>query len=139
MRLFLDANVLFSAVHDSGGRAAALFEFAGKGLCELIASPHAIEEARRNLELKHPDLLSVWTRLLRAVAVCQECSLDNAAWARTQGMPDKDGPILGAAVQAGVDLLVTGDRTHFGHLYGRTLRGTLVVAPAEALSRVLAR
>jgi predicted nucleic acid-binding protein len=139
VRLFLDANVLFSAAQNAEGRAAALFRLAGRGYCALIASPHAIEETRRNLELKHPKLLPRLERLLRAVVVCPECSPENAEWARAEVLPDKDAPILGAAAQAGADLLVTGDRTHFGRLYGRSLRGVLVATPAEALARVLAQ
>jgi hypothetical protein len=33
---------------------------------------------------------------------------------------------------------VTGDRTHFGHLYGKNLGGVLIVTPAEALRLVMA-
>jgi uncharacterized protein len=59
------------------------------------------------------------------------------AWAVQQDVPVKDAPILAAAVAARAPLLVTGDRTHFGHLFGRSLRGVTVVLPADALSRVL--
>jgi len=45
--------------------------------------------------------------------------------------------MLRAAAQAGADVLVTGDRTHFGDLYGKSLRGVLIATPAEALARVL--
>jgi len=137
VRLFLDANVLFSAAQNAGGGAAALFDLAEEGWCTLTASPHALQEARRNLELKRPELLPWLERLLRAVAVCPECSPQNAAWARAQRLPDKDAPILGAAAQARAGLLVTGDRTHFGHLCGNSLRGVLIVTPAEALARLL--
>lgn len=54
------------------------------------------------------------------------------------GLPPKDAPILAAAVQARADGLVTGDRTHFGPLYGRRFEGVLVLSPAEALARLLA-
>ena len=139
MRLFLDANVLFSAARNAGGRAAALFDLARRGYCALIVSPHAIEEARRNLELKHPEVLPRLERLLRTVVVCPECPPENAAWARSQTLPDKDAPILGAAARAGAGLLVTGDRTHFGHLYGQAFRGVLIATTAEARSRLLAQ
>jgi predicted nucleic acid-binding protein len=139
VRLFLDANILFSAARNAEGRAAALFDLAGRGYCTLIASPHALEEARRNLEVKHPTLLPRLQWLLQAVGVSQECSAENARWAHAQKLPDKDAPILGAAAQAGADLLVTGDRTHFGHLYGKVLRGVCIATPAEALARVLAQ
>jgi predicted nucleic acid-binding protein len=137
VRLFLDANVLFSAAHNAEGRSATLIDLAESGHCTLISSPHAIEECRRNLELKYPGVLQQLKRLLRVFAVCPECSEANAEWARGQRLPDKDAPILGAAVQAAAALLVTGDRTHFGHLYGKTLRDVLIATPAEALAAVL--
>jgi predicted nucleic acid-binding protein len=59
------------------------------------------------------------------------------SWALTLGLPLDDAPILAAAVRARADLLVTGDRAHFGALAGRNLRGVEVASPAEALSRVL--
>lgn len=139
MRLFLEANILFSVAWNAEGRAATLFLLARRGYCALMASPHAIEEARRNLERKQPTLLPNLEQLLRTVVICRECSAEQAAWARGERLPDKDAPVLGAAGQAGAELRVTGDRTHFGHLYGRSLCGVLIATPAEALARVLAQ
>ena len=51
-------------------------------------------------------------------------------------LPDKDRPVLAAAIRLGCDALVTGDRTHFGALYGRTIVGVTIHSPrslAEAL------
>ncbi len=138
MRLFLDANVLFTAAHDAGGRAAALVALALGGRCELVASPHALEEARRNLAIKYPDALVRLAEVMRAIALCAECPPDKAEWARAHLLPDKDVPILGAAAHCHANLLVTGDRTHFGHLYGKSPGGVRVVTPAQALQRVLA-
>jgi len=137
--LFLDANVLFSAARDEGGRAAALFALAAKRRHRLLTSPHALEEARRNLELKEPDTLPRLRDLLGEIDVCPECLEENAEWAREQSLPEKDAPILGAALQARADLLVTGDRTHFGHLYGKRLGTVSVVTPAVALEVVRKR
>ncbi len=47
-RVFLDANVLFSAAYGSS-RIGALWDRARFGRCRLLASRYAIEEARRNL------------------------------------------------------------------------------------------
>jgi toxin ParE1/3/4 len=41
--------------------------------------------------------------------------------------PDKDKPILGAAMGAGCAYLVTGDKRVFGHLYGKTVEGVTVL------------
>jgi predicted nucleic acid-binding protein len=52
-------------------------------------------------------------------------------------VPDKDAPILAAACVAEVDILVTGDRTHFGHLYGETVGGLRVLTLKDTLARLL--
>ena len=137
MRLFLDANVLFSAAYMDKSRTGSLFRLAEVELCELMASPYAIEEARRNLAIKRAERLSVFSRLTAVLTICPEPSKDYIEWALAQGLGLKDAPILAAAAQAKADLLVTGDRTDFGHLYRRTLRGVEVLPPAEALDRIL--
>ena len=137
MLLFLDANVLFTAAHNPGGRSAAIFQMARAGACSLVSSPHALEEARRNLRLKYPSATDALERLLTAGSVEPEPPSKDVAWALEQGLPLKDAPILAAAAQARCDVLVTGDRTHFGHLYGRRFRGVEVLSPADALARLL--
>jgi predicted nucleic acid-binding protein len=137
MRLFLDANVLFTGAQNPQGRSAALAELARRGACTLLSSSHAVEEARRNLRRKYPGALGALDRLLRDVAVGEEAPPPLLTWAIEQSLPPKDAPILAAAVAQRADMLVTGDRTHFGPLYGRSLRGVHVVSPAEALARLL--
>jgi len=47
-------------------------------------------------------------------------------------------PILAAALSANATVLVTGDRRHFGALFGKTLNRTVtVLPPREALERLL--
>lgn len=137
MRLFLDANVLFSAGYLDGSKPEALFRLSGAGLCELIASRYTIEEARRNLARKRPERLPTLEQLSSSLMVCAEPAKDDIEWALTQGLDLKDAPVLAAAVQARADALVTGDRTDFGRLYGRSLRGVEILTPAAALDRLL--
>lgn len=137
MRLFLDANVVFSAAHRDEGRAQAIVALARAGRCELLVSAHALEEARRNLVLKSPRHEARLKRLLSVVTLVAEAPPAMTAWAGEQGLPPKDAPILAAAVNASADLLVTGDSRDFGRLFGLTLRGVKVVTPAEALEAVL--
>jgi predicted nucleic acid-binding protein len=137
VRLFLDANVVFTAAHNPGGRSAAIVELARAGVCSLVTSPHALEEARRNLRLKYPDATDALERLVALVSVDPEAPSEDVAWAMAQRLPLKDAPILAAAGRAHCDVLVTGDRTHFGHLYGRRLHGVEVLTPSDALARVL--
>jgi predicted nucleic acid-binding protein len=137
VRVFLDANVLFTAAHNPGGRAAAIVRLGRGGARTLVTSPHALEEARRNLRLKYPAAAADLERLVAVLAIVPEAPSGDVARALEQGLPLKDAPILAAAVHAGCDVLVTGDRTHFGALYGRRWRGVEVLSPAEALAHLL--
>ena len=137
MKLFLDANVIFSAAHREEGRSQDLVALARAGQCELLASKHAIEEARRNLELKSAGFERRLAKTLAQVTIVAEAPAALVEWARAQGLPLKDAPILAAAVSAKADLLVTGDSRDFGHLFGQVLRGTRVITPAAALDLVL--
>ena len=49
----------------------------------------------------------------------------------------KDRPILAAALGCRATVSVTGDRRHFGPLFGRAIGGTVVVPPREALDWLL--
>lgn len=137
MRLFLDANVIFAAAISPEGRAQALFALAEAGYGTLLTSSFAAEEARRNVERKYPDALLRLEDLLSRCQLVPEGPPERIVWAHDL-LPAKDAPILAAAVAAGAELLVTGDRAHFGTLYGRTFEGTEVVSLAEGLARLLA-
>ncbi len=137
MRVFLDANVISAAAHWPQGRARALFRLASAGRCELVASPHVILEARRNLGLKSPRGAEVLEGLLKDIEESPEGGPRLMRMATDRGLAANDAPILAAAVAAGADLLVTGDRTHFGHLFGSEVGGVRVVSPAEALALLL--
>jgi len=51
-------------------------------------------------------------------------------------LPAKDRPVLAAAIRQSCTALITGDRRHFGAVYGRTIQGVTIYSPrslAEAL------
>lgn len=137
MRLFLDANVIFSAAHTQEGRAQDLIALARVGFCTLVTSPHALEEARRNLALKSRGHEPRLAAALAQVSLVAEAPAVLVQWAQAQGLPLKDAPILAAAVSAAAEYLVTGDARDFGHLYDQALRGVTTVTPAKALALVL--
>lgn len=137
LRLFLDANVLFSAAYSPSGRAAALLRLARAGHCRLVTSRHAIEEATRNLTLKAPGRAAELTAVRDAVETAAEAAPKVVSWAAASGLPECDAPVLAAAVTARADLLVTGDRRHFGRLFGERVGGVEVVTLRDALARVL--
>ena len=136
LTLFVDANVIFSASLSKRGQARALFDLARDDYCVLLTSAYATEEARRNIGIKYAEHLSVFQDLLLRLTTVPEASPALLAWARTH-IVAKDAPILAAAAASDASHLVTGDRRHFGHLYGQTLDRVTVVTLTEALKLVL--
>lgn len=135
MRIFLDANVLFSAAKSDGAtrKFLTLLEEAGHS-CWVDA--YVIEEARRNLAAKAPDRLGELEGLLSRMEVAQAPRNDASIDALLE-LPAKDRPVLAAAVQLRCEALVTGDRTHFGALYGRTIHGVAIHSPRSLAESLL--
>jgi uncharacterized protein len=127
-RVFLDANVLFSAawLDDSG-----LMKLWHRADTTLVASRLAVAEARRNL-----DTDSQCARLdALAVPLILVDPPPDAMLPPGVNVAAKDVPILLAAIEAGATHLLTGDRKHFGHLYGKTVAGVRILAPATYLAK----
>ena len=134
MRVFLDANILFSAAKTDGAVRMLLRLLAAAGH-ECWADGYVVEEARRNLAAKAPDGLTAFESILGAVNITDAHPSDAGA-GLPASLPEKDRPVVAAAVRLGCQVLVTGDRTHFGALYGKTIAGVRIHSPrslAEAL------
>jgi len=130
-KIFLDANILFSMAYGSPG-LERLWELSKKGRCVLLASGFVIDEAKRNLSEAHQlqkleACLSDVQLVLEADPTIK-CPLD---------LPDKDRPVFMAAVSAKADYLITGDITHFGKYFGRTIMGVKVCMLRDYLKSIL--
>lgn len=55
----------------------------------------------------------------------------------TERLPEKDLPVLIAAMRLRREALVTGDRTHFGARYGKTVRGVTIHSPRSLANDLL--
>src|SRR5271155_2021282 len=124
-RLFLDANVLFSAAYRPDAGLLSLWKLKNVTLC---SSRYAVEEARFNLD--DDD------QRARLETVSQHLHLFEAA-ARDLpsgiSLPEKDVPILLAAMEARASHLLTGDVRHFGSHFGSRIAGILILLPCEYL------
>ena len=135
MRIFLDANILFSAAR-SDGAMRQLLALLGAAGHELRADAYVFEEARRNLAAKSPAGLP-WLNASRAHIDIGGLVADANLLPDVTVLPEKDRPVLAAAIHHRCDVLVTGDRSHFGALYGKTIQGVAVLSPALLAERLL--
>jgi len=137
MRVFLDANILFSAAYSDNSNASRLFGLQAVGLCQLFASAYALDEARRNIAAKRPQQSAALEVFAGQLLLMPEPSPGLTEEAVRLGLPAKDAPVLAAAIAGKADVLVTGDRAHFGPLYNQTVAGVSVLRLADALSLLL--
>lgn len=135
MRVFLDANVLFSAAK-SDGAVRRLLALLVKRRHRLCVDPYVVEEARRNLAAKFPVGVALLEELLPGME--SVATIARSEDGRNHGLPDKDRPVMAAAISGRCQVLLTGDKTHFGPLYGREVEGVQVLSPAMLAAKVLA-
>ena len=125
-RLFLDANILFSAAYRLQAGLRRLWEL---GDVDLVTSSYALEEARVNLqEPMQRERLEQLAHTMRITA-----SFVNRPLPEGVTLPDKDRPILLAAIDAQATHLLTGDFRDFGPYYGHVVEGVLILPPADYL------
>ncbi|MDP2822164.1 MAG: PIN domain-containing protein [Sulfuritalea sp.] len=144
MRIYLDANILFTAAHNPNGKAALVIELGRSGIWRLVTSPYAAEEARRNIARKLPareaeaqackapacrDRLETLMEDIGLVA-------DSPETLCPTGLAEKDGPIFRAARGCCADVLLTGDIRDFGFLMNAPEKasGLLIQTVAEFLA-----
>jgi predicted nucleic acid-binding protein len=129
-RIFLDANILFSAAYGSPS-LNRLWKLAQQKRCLLFASKFVVEEARRNFF--HPDQMKRLENYLPEVRIVSEvdpslpCPIE---------LPEKDRPVLMAAISIKADYLMGGDSTHFGKYFGQTVNGVKICRPRDYLSQL---
>jgi predicted nucleic acid-binding protein len=112
-RVFLDANVLYSAAYMELAGLAWLWSLDD---VQLLSSAYAIEEARRNLAMDRSDAVPRLKRLLESVSTVD--APQGLKLPDTIRLDPKDQPILLAAIHGKADYLLTGDASHFEHIYG---------------------
>jgi len=129
-RVFLDANVLYSAGYKDTSALRKLWELTG---VELLTSYYAIDEAHRNLAIDKPGQLESLEQLTGAMTVVADPA---EAFALPDGIDlvEKDRPILLAAMVANATHLLTGDKDHSGKYFGQTVAGVLILRPRDYFS-----
>src|SRR2546423_9775577 len=124
-RLFLDANVLFSAAYQPAPRLLQLWKLKNAVLC---SSRYALAEANINLENDEQR-----RRLTNLSAKLEFFEAPPRELPRGIVLPEKDIPILLAATEARATHLLTGDVRDFGRYFGKKIAGVMIVLPGEYL------
>ena len=122
-KIFLDANVLFSAAYNAKN---GLLKFWKLPDIFLISSHYAIEEARRNLSTE--EQLERLKELIENVTLVPEV-VDTFIPSGVV-LPIKDRPILAAAIYTNCSFLITGDFKDFGKYFNTTIQGVKILPPA---------
>ncbi|MGB8061999.1 MAG: PIN domain-containing protein [Candidatus Sulfotelmatobacter sp.] len=122
-RLFLDANILFSAAYQP---EAGLLQLWRLKRVALYSSRYALEEARINLAEEDQ-----WTQLAELSGSLHLFEAGQRSLPPGISLPDKDAPILLAAIEARCTHLLTGDLRHFGPYFGEKVEGVMIMLPGE--------
>lgn len=127
MRIFLDANVLFSAARADGVIRRLLSELQTRKH-ELVVGQLVVVEARRNLERKASPAAGVFLESLLQ-SIDSSDAVPRLVATDVDWLVEKDRHVLRAAIHLRCEVLMSGDFAHFGAGYGRTFDGVKILSP----------
>lgn len=132
MKIFLDANILFSASFPKSPLAEFLGELQRHAM--FLTNAYAKAEAERNIAAKQPKCLVAHEKFAASLGVIPLRLFDPGV-----KLAEKDQPILCGAIAGGADYLLTGDKKDFGPLLGKTIHGVKIVHVQMLLAELIAR
>ena len=132
MRIFLDANILFSASFPQSHLSEFLGELQRHAV--LVTNAYAKVEAERNVAAKQPKRLAAHEKFAASLELVPLHLFDPGV-----KLAEKDRPILCGAIAGGTDYLLAGDKKDFGHLFGKTVRGVKIVNVQMLLAELVTR
>jgi putative PIN family toxin of toxin-antitoxin system len=115
--VFLDTNVILSALFSAEQPASVILNYFIDGKFEVAISQHVLEEVIHNIKLKLPKALPVFQNLLITVlpVIVENPSFEEIVeWSMVIKL--EDAGILAAAIAVHADFLITGD----GHFFEST-------------------
>lgn len=124
MKVFLDANILFSAANPRWLTRQLLDAIEQSGE-ELMSSAYTWDEAERNVQSHFPEHLEELGKIKPKLGWIEDKALSEGLF---EILPAKDRPILAAAIRGKCSHLLTGDYKHFGEFMGREISGVKIVS-----------
>lgn len=134
MRIFLDANILFTAAHKPTGNAASIIQYGtAKDSLSFYACDLALEQAKRNLISKHSTGLLELEKLLDKIEITATghhfpCPID---------LDEEDRIIFATAIHFQATHFLTGDIKDFGPYLNQPEKsaGILIQTVREFINR----
>lgn len=129
MKIVLDTNVLVSAFLKPRSKPARIIRLVLQGDIEIVANESILAEyldvlKRPKFDL-NPDKVQTILQIIRSKGI------NAPALAESFDLPDSsDEPFLEAALSAGADVIITGNKKHFPQ---KACKGQKVVNPTEFL------
>ena len=110
-RVFLDTNVIFSALYSPTGPPADILRLHIDGRIQMVVSQQVLEELAHTIAAKLPAAAAaVQTLLFSAPPEVVPDPPLAAVKRRSQLVGPLDAPVIAAALEAGADYFVTGDQ-----------------------------
>lgn len=122
MKVFLDANILFSSSAEKSRVKELVLIIKKHGIC--VTNSFAVEEAKRNIVNKNFGSLERLELILNNVAINNTLIIDLPV-----EIKEKDIPILSGAISQKCTHLLTGDKKDFGFLFAKSISGVKIVSP----------
>lgn len=135
-KLFLDANIFFTATYSEIGGSRVIFELARNKKHVLVSSLYAIKEAKFNLEKKiGKESLPIFYTLVSLLNYIEKVSPPEELKIKYQNLiVQKDLPILVSAINQKADFLITLDKKDFKTTKLKTANlPTKILLPGEYL------
>ena len=137
LRVFLDANVIFSGLHSPLGAPGAILEHYVNGRITAVISQQVLEEVVRTVHKKLPKAASLLKTLLTNAPpeIVADPPLEAVkTWAHEFSLAY--AAVLAAAVSSKPDYFVTGDGDFLRNRAIIEKAGLYILTPAEFLTRL---
>ncbi len=127
MKIVLDTNVLVSAFLKPRSKPARIMRLVLQGDIQIICNEHILAEYQEVLKRPKFDLNPDKVRTI--LEVIRSKGINAPALAESFALPDSsDEPFLEAALAAGADVLITGNKKHFPE---KACKGQKVANPTD--------
>ena len=112
MRVLIDTNVLVSAIYTPNSVPHQAYKKAVEAPCQGLICTFSLEELRRVFNRKLPHRIQHLERFIaETISVVEIVPIPSIAHVDEEKIRDvKDRPILRAAISAGAEILLTGDK-----------------------------